>query len=146
MSIDEIKKNLNGANDTHITTSNNDEALKQAEEEARKAKEERDIAVFENSFNQVSATYPLAKDFKDKIQEKVKAGYSVDDATIAVLQKEGKLMTQEQINKQNNAGDDLGGSAATGNLNANKGDKEPTVEEAAQAFRDAESRGEIGFN
>lgn len=145
MAIEDIKKNLNGENDTSINNTNN-EALKKAEEDKQKALEERDTAVFENSFNQIASTYPKATEHKDAIQAKVKAGYSVDDATIAVLQKEGKLMTADEIKKKETAGEDLGGSNHTPDLgNRNTGDKEPTVEEAAQAFRDAEARGEIGL-
>lgn len=83
---------------------------------------ERDIEIVslktENSFNSgfadVLGNHPAAKDFKDDIKTKVLAGYSVEDATFAVLGKAGKLgapATRQDI---------AGGSAdttITGNAN-----------------------------
>lgn len=48
-------------------------------------------AVFAESFVDVLANYPAAKDHKDEIKAKVLAGLSTEDATYAVLGKAGKL-------------------------------------------------------
>lgn len=46
---------------------------------------------FTSGFADMLGTYPMAKDHKDDIKAKVLAGYSVEDATFAVLGKAGKL-------------------------------------------------------
>jgi len=50
---------------------------------------------FSDSFSDVLEKYPNAKTFKDAIKERVDKGYSVEDATFAVLGKEGKLGVRE---------------------------------------------------
>lgn len=52
------------------------------------AEKERD---FYQSFSDSTAKYPNASEYKDDIKEKVLSGYSVEDATVSVLAKEGKL-------------------------------------------------------
>ena len=74
-----------------LTAKERDElaAAKQAIEAEREAAlKERD---FYKNFNQQAAKYPGAIEYQDQILEKVKAGYSEEDATIAVLAKEGKF-------------------------------------------------------
>lgn len=88
--------------------------IKQLSEKVRLTSEERDekdnllkerdekIASLEkeNSFNagfsEMLSSHPMAKDHKDEIKDKVLSGYSVEDATFAVLGKAGKLGEQEQ--------------------------------------------------
>lgn len=61
----------------------------QTETEARmKVEKERD---FYATFTESAAKYPGSLAFRDQIKEKVIAGYSVEDATVSVLNKEGKL-------------------------------------------------------
>lgn len=83
-------------------------AKAQSEAEARVAVEkERD---FYASFSDQTSKYPGASEHKDAIKEKVMAGYSVEDATVAVLAKEGKYTPQvEQAPAPANA---AGGSAS----------------------------------
>lgn len=64
------------------------EAKAQAEQ---KAKEAEQRASFAEGFADVLSSQPAAKDHKDEIKAKVMAGYSVEDATYAVLGKAGKL-------------------------------------------------------
>lgn len=74
-----------------LTSKERDEATAKAkaEEEARlTAEKERD---FYKDFSTSLSKYPTASEFQDKIWEKVKSGYSTEDATVAVLAKEGKL-------------------------------------------------------
>lgn len=64
-------------------------AKAQAEAEARQAAEkERD---FYEKFSDTATKFPGASEHKDAIKEKVLAGYSVEDATVSVLNAEGKL-------------------------------------------------------
>lgn len=55
--------------------------------------QERD---FYKDFSQTSAKYPQANEYQDKILEKVKSGYTVEDATVSVLNTEGKLIPQRE--------------------------------------------------
>lgn len=64
------------------------EARQKAETE-RAAAESR--AAFAEGFADVVAANPAAKDHKDEIKDKVLKGYTVEDATYAVLGKAGKL-------------------------------------------------------
>ena len=60
------------------------------EDQKKIAELERENA-FNSGFAEVLGTHVAAKDHKDAIKEKVMAGYSVEDATFAVLGKAGKL-------------------------------------------------------
>lgn len=67
-------------------------AAAEAADTARLAAEkERD---FYASFSDQTSKYASASEHKDEIKEKVLAGYSVEDATVAVLNKAGKLVPQ----------------------------------------------------
>lgn len=90
-------------------TSEAEKRIKQLSEKVRLTSEERDaqansvkerdekIAALEreNAFNSgfvdVLGTHQAAKDHKDEIKAKVLTGYTVEDATFAVLGKAGKL-------------------------------------------------------
>lgn len=66
-----------------------------AEEARKKAEAERDSlakeASFYKSFNPLLSKYSAAAELQDKIKEKVMAGYDIEDATVAILNREGKL-------------------------------------------------------
>lgn len=68
------------------------EVLAKAKAEADKLAsdltKERD---FFKDFSTNVSKYPSASEYQDKILEKVKAGYSTEDAMVSVLNKEGKL-------------------------------------------------------
>lgn len=122
-----------------------DTLLNQESEARKKAEEERDNISKEREFykglNQVSAKYPGASEYQDKILEKVKAGYDVEDATISILAKEGKYTPAAPQPEREVA---AGGSASIG-IN-NIGDKSPqemTQDERAAALRDLEAKGEL---
>ena len=108
-----------------------------AREEAEK---ERD---FYKNLSKLSSKYPNATDFEDKILEKVKKGYDIDDATVAVLSKAGKLNTMQPRQEREMV---AGGSATTNPSQGSKGIKEMTQTERLQALREAESRGDIGLS
>lgn len=114
---------------------------KQAESDAKLIQMEKETA-FLNSFSEVTTKFPTASEFKDKIKEKVMtSGYSVDDATVAVLHAEGKLSSTPV--QQGNV---TGGSAP--NQITNQGQKplsELKSSERWDMLREAERRGDIGM-
>jgi hypothetical protein len=79
-----------------------EERITQLSEKVRLTSEERDEKArllnevtkerdFYSGFSDVVTTNPAAKDHKEDILAKVKSGYTVEDATYAVLGKAGKL-------------------------------------------------------
>ena len=101
----------------------------EAEAKAQAAEKERD---FYASFADTTSQYPQAKDFKDDIKAKVLAGYTVEDATVSVLAKNGKLTTSA-VREETVAG----GSAAT-HLpnNPDKSIEEMSLEEKRKAVEE----------
>lgn len=82
------------------------EAKVNAEAEARlQAEKERD---FYKSFSQISSKHPEASNYQDQILERVNKGMDTEEATVAVLYKEGKLNT---FTPQPEIGNVAGGSA-----------------------------------
>lgn len=66
------------------------------EAEGRKVAEDKAAALekkaaFAEGYADMLTTHPAAKEFKADIETKVNAGYTVEDATLAVLGKAGKL-------------------------------------------------------
>lgn len=120
-----------------------DELKKQTEQkEVEKAEltRERD---FYAGFADVVSSNPAAKDHKDDILAKVKSGYTVEDATFAVLGKAGKLGQPKPEPRPNPAG----GSA----INQPVAGSQKTAAEMTQAERRAElvaaeSRGDLGLS
>lgn len=105
-------------------------------ERATQAEKERD---FFKNFNALSTKYPNAPQFQDKIWDKVKLGYTEEDATVAVLNTEGKL-TYESPKPDNPAG----GSAS--NIIADTGNKtlaEMTLAEKESALIELEKKGDL---
>ncbi len=92
---------------------------------------------FNSGFADVLGTHQAAKDHKDEIKAKVLSGYSVEDATFAVLGKAGKL-GQAPMTPPSPAG----GSAT--NTITNTGQK--TVAEMNQAERREALAKELSWN
>lgn len=92
---------------------------KDAEAEARKKAEvERDTFAkerdFYKDFSVNVSKYPNASQYQDKILEKVKSGYSTEDAMVSVLAKEGKLNNSApEAAPRQSSGQVEGGSAPT---------------------------------
>lgn len=84
---------------------------RKAEAEAR-AKAEREVE-FYRGFTPLTSKYQSAGEFQDKIKDKVMAGYDVEDATIAVLAKEGKYGMQVAPEPVRSKESPTGGSATT---------------------------------
>uniref|UniRef100_A0A6M3Y776 Scaffolding protein n=1 Tax=viral metagenome TaxID=1070528 RepID=A0A6M3Y776_9ZZZZ len=142
--VEERIRNLSKA---RTDAQNEAEKLRIANEELALEKEqlakERD---FLNSFSDESAKYPNAFEYKDAIKEKVLAGYTVEDATLATLAKEGKLpapvVEEAPAVKLDNP---AGGSAATVQTNlSEKSVSEMTQEERREQLLEMEKKGELG--
>ena len=87
------------------TAKERDESKTLREQDQKKIAELERENAFNSGFAEVLGTHIAAKDHKDAIKEKVMAGYSVEDATFAVLGKAGLLgQTPIQV---------AGGSATT---------------------------------
>jgi hypothetical protein len=113
--------------------SERDEAAKKAQdaETARLAAEqERD---FFKDFSGIASKYQSAPEYQDQILEKVRSGYSVEDATVSVLNAEGKLLPQEPAAPAPQA-PAAGGSAATTLTQPSKAVSEMSVEEKRNAL------------
>lgn len=127
-----------------LTSEERDEKNRLLEEQSTKNAEltrERD---FYQGFSDVVSTNPAAKDHKDDILAKVKGGYSVEDATYAVLGKAGKLGSQSTPETTPSP---AGGSASTGvpQGGSNKALHEMTREERKALVLEAQNRGDIAL-
>lgn len=124
-----------------LTAEERDEAVRLNTESTAKlatAEKERD---FYSGFADVVSKYPAAKDFKDNILEKVKAGYSVEDATAAVLVRENKYVAP-----RGESANPAGGSATvTPTTGGTKQFNEMTREEKRAKLVEAEQRGDISM-
>ena len=79
-----------------LTSEERDEIKRLADEKDAKLAETSRERDFFAGFSDMVATNPSAKDHKDDILAKVKGGYTVEDATYAVLGKAGKLGSHAQ--------------------------------------------------
>lgn len=114
------------------------EAREKAETRADAAEKK---AEFLESFAGVAAKFPNASEYREAIQEKVLSGYSVEDATVAVLNTEGKLLPQDQTTEAESA---LGGSASMPPLGGEqKSTNDMTLDEKRAKLMEADQRGEL---
>lgn len=93
---------------------------------------------FSSGFSDMLGNYSAAKDHKDEIKAKVMSGYTVEDATLAVLGKAGKLGA---VAVQQTTSTPAGGSAATA---PQGGQKE--AKDMSQVERRAELEKSLGFS
>lgn len=114
------------------------------ERHAREAAEkERD---FYKDFSQTSAQFPQANDHMEAIKDKVMSGYSVKDATVSVLNEEGKLMPPPQAPPPPPR-PAAGGSALTNPPEGGmKQVSEMSRDEKRAALVEAEKRGDISLS
>jgi len=122
---------------------------KAEKEKLFKAKEESDKQNIElvrerdffKDFSAQSSKYPQASEYQDKIWEKVKGGYTTEDAMVAVLAKEGKFgVSNEPITSVPSP---EGGSAPTQTVDLDKNLGDMSREEKLNALIEADKRGEI---
>lgn len=111
------------------------------EKEAQLVAAQKEVEFF-SSFTDTTSKYPNALEYKDAIKEKVLAGYTVEDAAVAVLAKEGKLgVTTAPIAQPESP---VGGSSATvTTASGEKTIREMTREELRAALVEAETRGDL---
>jgi len=119
--------------------------LDESEEKRRKDKAESDKKIadlqFENDFNKVTNKYPNAPELKDKIKEKVDAGIPIEDASVIVLNAEGKLITREEMIAAEAAHNSIGGSMDTQPPRGSKRPEEMTTEELRNELIKEEAKG-----
>ena len=123
-----------------LTAKEKEEAEARAVTEADKAKAMEKERDFFKDFSAQSSKYPNANEYQDKIWEKVKQGYDVEDATVAILNKEGKL-NPPVVEKESAAG----GSADTSLKNDDKTPDKMTQEERFTALKELEAKGEFNL-
>lgn len=114
------------------------------EKTAREAAEAKAIAAeqkasFLDEFSNVSGKYTGSTDFKDKIWDKVKSGYSTEDATVSVLNAEGKLAPAAPEPVAPSGGGSAITQIPTGSLSIDTMSRE----DKRQALMDAEKEGEL---
>ncbi len=118
------------------------EAEKKAQEAEAKAQASEKEVSFYKDFSGSMSKYPQANEYQDEIKGKVMSGYSVEDATVAVLAREGKLQPQAP-QRQSPAGGSASNQIQSG---GNKQLGEMTRDERRQAIRDAEAAGAISLS
>ena len=122
-----------------LTSKEKDEALSKAQTEAEarvKAEKERD---FYKDFSANVSKYPSASEYQDKILEKVNAGYSTEDAMVAVLVKEGKF-TSETIQPDK---PQVEGGSATTQMSGDKSIYDMSAAEKLAALTEADKSGDL---
>ena len=126
-----------------LTSEERDAGKQKLEEFTSKTAELQRERDFYASFSDVVSTNPAAKDHKDDILAKVKGGYSVEDATFAVLGKAGKLGQPQPVVES-----PIGGSAAVNQpiTGGSKSISEMTRDEKRNALLEAEKRGDISLS
>ena len=88
----EINKNAVEKRMQKLANEKNDAEKAKAEAEAKSAVTEKERDFYKDFSGSISK-YPSANEYQDAIKEKVMSGYTVEDATVSVLAKEGKLGT-----------------------------------------------------
>ena len=111
-----------------------------SERDVKIAELERENA-FNSGFVDVMTNHPAAKDHKGDILAKVKGGYSIEDATFAVLGKAGKLGQPPPLAVDNPAG----GSAVNPPVVGERTLKELTRDEKRTKLLELEARGDISI-
>ena len=153
LNLDELEKNINNKSAVEEKFTEVLKHKKVAEDKLEvesKARVEAELKAttlekensFLSSFSDINTKFPTASEYKDKIKEKVMtSGYSVEDATVAILHAEGKL-TAPSVPKENVAG----GSAPNQIVQTpTKSMKEMTSDERWAVLREEEVKGNIGL-
>ena len=155
---EEIDLDLNSDLDSDEEKQRNDRELKRnkdlsdklkAEGEARaKAEAERESAVkeadFFKNFNPLVSKYQGAGEYQEQIKERVLKGYDVEEATVAVLAKEGKYTppVAPEPPKDSPAG---GSAINTMNTGGDKSLEDMSRDEKREALEQAIAKGQISI-
>lgn len=142
--VNKIEKRIGELNKKVILTAKERDDLAKAKDELQA---EKDTAIKERDFYagfaDSIAKYPGANEYKDTIKEKVLAGYDMEDATIAILAREGKYQpTVAPVESENPAG---GSATNQVNLKGEKSPQEMNREELRAALVEAEKKGEFSI-
>lgn len=91
--INKAEKRIKSLSEKTRLASEERDAEKVAREkaEAESAQALKDVDFYKN-FNSLSSKYQGATEYQEKIREKVNSGYDAEEATIAILVKEGKYV------------------------------------------------------
>lgn len=138
-----VEKRIRGLSEkVKLTSDERDELQRKLEAEQQKtAALEKERGFLSDFGNQVTK-YPDAIAFRDQIKERVLKGYSVEDATVSVLNTEGKLFKRESSPES-----PAGGSATlTPQSPVDKKISEMSREEKRNALLEAEKRGDLGVS
>jgi len=126
-------------NNAYLVKEKADLATAKAEAEAKALASAKEAEFFKG-FNTISSKYQGANEYQDQIREKVLAGYDLEDATVAVLNKEGKFTPTQHEERQPIV---AGGSASIGITDSvGKSPKEMNRADLRSALQEAESKGE----
>lgn len=140
-----VKNRFKELSEQVITEKSRNETLAKEKAEAdRKATDALKEVEFYKGFSANVGKYPQATQYHDTILEKVKNGYTPEDAILAVLAKEGKL-TQAPAAPQapvQPAYSPEGGSAPT-MVEGTKSISDMTPQEKLAALSEADKRGEL---
>ncbi len=124
-----------------LTSQERDAAQTKAQTEADarlNAEKERD---FYKDFSTNVTKYPNASEFQDQILEKVKGGYSTEDAMVAVLAKEGKLNMTSQPVQQSNI--QVEGGSAVSSFEGSKSLNDMKPDEKLAALMELDKTGDL---
>ena len=111
-----------------------DKTLKALEKQKAETEALKKDIEFNKNFNTVSSKYQGASEYQDKIKELTNKGYDLEDATVAVLNKEGKFNpTQAPVPKESPAG----GSSATQVTKGSKSVSEMTQDERRELLKNS---------
>lgn len=138
---DRIKNLSKGKKEAEEKADTEAKARMEAEDRVKAAEKETS---FYKDFSGSITKYPNAGEYQDVIKEKVMSGYSVEDATVSVLAREGKLNIPAPVVQRESP---AGGSAT--NQIQNQGNKsltEMTQADRRQAIIEAQNRGDIGLS
>lgn len=137
-----VKNRFEQLSEKVILTSKERDELSKAkgalETENKSISQERD---FYKDFSANVSKYPQASEYQDKILEKVKAGYSTEDAMVSVLNKEGKLTAPTGVPTQPPTRAQIEGGSAPTNIPTSTEPK--TLDEKRKALMEADERGEL---
>lgn len=139
------KKKINSLSEKLGESEKEKADLAKAKEEAEaKANAATKDAEFFKGFNTISSKYQAASEYQDQIREKVMAGYELEDAAIAVLNREGKFTPALQAEQRQPLA--AGGSASIGITdNVEKPFEKMSRSELKSALQEAESKGDFKF-
>jgi len=126
-----------------LTSEERDTLAKEKEELSAKAAALQKDADFFKGLNTLSSKYQGVHEFQDKIQEKFKSGYDLEDAAISILAKEGKYVPPAPVIERQSP---VGGSANTTVTGTDgKGPQEMTQAERLAALTELEAKGELSY-